>query len=487
MTDKKNMLSEVFPIPAALGATESIVTAAASFIVAVFLSWASIVLYYHKSKWRPLDTLIFLLLLECILKQAIAVLYSCLVLLQPAQTASWCPAVIWLTAASHTLQASTVTTLSLSVLLRVRMPSVKYRETLSKSHVVYHCGCLFLLSGCVGVAAILAQTRNDACVPHHDKRYLVFYLTLHSSLILCSVISLIYSCSCRRTHNTTTTNTICSSSCSTGLHSKQLLLNSSSDISSALSDISMISAKSKSSPAVAVSGGNGVGGSIAASSSSARVSYSVSNCSGCRFKNSLVEKLLLENPPPQHRFKAQRVNSYLTSAVRPDPVHRFTTKGMTVASAATDKSELNETHFLCCDTADNSTYARTYHQEQRGSGGKTIGYNSTCDTSSSSSNGRSIGRSGCYFNHRLLIPEDICLATISAIICMTYLVDHIPVLVSVRIYLSPLFPNYSKFKKFLVFNMYLPSNLICYNIRNDTDLQENLCSILNIQFFEIIK
>lgn len=228
-----------------------IATGVGAPVVAVILCWAVLVLHCDRSRWRPLDPLLVALLGESALHQVAACTHTVLALLRP-EGEIWCSGLAWLLQAVRTMQAGTLTSLALGRFLR-------YRPLL-----LYHIACLTVLSSCVGVAAVLA--RSEACESESDKRYVIFWLGLHGVLLATSVFALVSSC-CRGTDIDDTIHA--------GGNQRRQLLNSSSDLSSALSDISMISTMR--------------------SRSGRGISHSVSDCSA-RTRHCLVEELLRISP-----------------------------------------------------------------------------------------------------------------------------------------------------------------------------------------------
>nr|XP_018904560.1 PREDICTED: uncharacterized protein LOC109035401 [Bemisia tabaci] len=229
-------------------------------LVGVWLGWAALIVYSHRAQWRLLDPLLLALLLLALARQLAAAALTAVHLLRPSD--DWCSALAFLLAAADAMQAATLATLVFSKFLHLRLPRDKFRKTLSKSHLIYHLACLVLISSCIGVAAVIGKT--DHCVYYSDKRYISFWLTLHSALIVLSFCVLIYSSCLRGSVGTSVSNTYYQ-------NQRRLLLNSSSDLSCALSDISMLSSKSR----------------------NRGVNYSVSNCSSnLNRRHCLVEELL---------------------------------------------------------------------------------------------------------------------------------------------------------------------------------------------------
>lgn len=318
-----------------------IVTGVGASVVAVILGWAVLVLHCDRSRWRPLDPLLVALLGESAVHQIATCIHAILVLLRP-EGEIWCSLLAWLLQAVRTMQAGTLTSLALGRFLR-------YRPLL-----LYHLACLTVLSSCVGVAAVLA--RSEACKSDSDRRYVVFWLGLHGVLLATSVLALVSSC-CRGTE---LDDTILSNG-----NQRRQLLNSSSDLSSALSDISMISTmKSRS--------GRGI-------------AHSVSDCSA-RTRHCLVEELLRISP---------------TSSGTSPPV--------TFLNGAPDASRLHySSSFLSRDDPD-------------------YGLPEPCYVSTTNSASSTNSRIPCLTRRS---QQQIPLTTVLSVLSLCYIVNHIPILVS---------------------------------------------------------
>ncbi|XP_034240239.1 uncharacterized protein LOC117644735 [Thrips palmi] len=175
-------------------------------------------------------------------------------LLGPLQ---WCSAATWLLASGQTLQAGTLVTLAVTRLLRLRRVTA-----VTRTHVIYHLISLTLLSACVGITAVLAREEDVAAdvtcafLPHElDPRYAVLSLALHSAFMLAAVLVAGVCCCLKAPQHDKhafDNSTVARRMCLQGLplpgrhrrrqHKNQALFTSSSDLSSALSDFSSVSA-----------------------------------------------------------------------------------------------------------------------------------------------------------------------------------------------------------------------------------------------------
>lgn len=373
-----------------------IATGVGAPVVAVFLLWAALVLHCERRRWRPLDPLLLALLLESVLQQAGACLSTAVLLFRPDEEL-WCSALVWWLAAVRALQAGTLTSLACARLFRVRY-----------SHLIYHLACLGMISACIGVAAVLA--RASPCGDSPDRRYVVFSLALHVVLVFVSFVGIV--CCCCRPHLPPETNCFVDSS----RPRRRQLLNSSSDLSSAMSDISMISTMR--------------------SRSGKGISHSVSDCSARRMRHSLVEELLRispvnngQNPPV----------TFLNGA--PDPSrlvsnHSFLSGKLPRTCGHYDSPELQipcaaileETRLMGCDLDAGSYGVSTLRQGE------------PCYISTSTSASSTNSRSPCLATDRL---QDVSLSTIVTVLLLCYCINHVPVLVSITysVYCICLFPD----------------------------------------------
>ncbi|XP_054268975.1 uncharacterized protein LOC128990569 [Macrosteles quadrilineatus] len=343
-----------------------IATGVGAPVVAVFLLWGALVLHCDRRRWRPLDPLLVALLLQSVLHQGGACL-STLVLLFRPQEELWCSVLVWWLAAVRALQASTLTTLATARLFRVRY-----------SHLIYHLVCLTMIAGCIGVAAVLA--RASPCEDSPDRRYVVFSVALHIALAFASVVGLICCCCKPSIPPETFVN---------NSRHRRRLLNSSSDLSSAMSDISVISTMR--------------------SRSGKGVSHSVSDCSARRMRHSLVEELLRVSPVSSGQNPPI---TFLNGA--PDP-----TRLLQRSPCCESPPELQipcaailEETKLMCDLDASSYGVSTLRQEP-------------CYISTSTSASSTNSRSPCLAAERI---EDVSLSTIVAVLLLSYSINHIPVL-----------------------------------------------------------
>lgn len=172
----------------------------------------------------------------------------------------WCSAATWLLTSGQTLQAGTLVTMAVTRLLRLRRITA-----VTRTHLIYHLISLTLLSACVGITAVLAREEDVvdatcAFLPHElDPRYAVLSLALHSAFMLAAVLVAAVCCCLRpplkhalHAFDDTPDSTVARRMCLQGLplpgrhrrrqHKNQALFTSSSDLSSALSDFSSVSA-----------------------------------------------------------------------------------------------------------------------------------------------------------------------------------------------------------------------------------------------------
>ncbi|KAK3911243.1 HTH-type transcriptional activator Btr [Frankliniella fusca] len=241
-------------------------TAVGAALAAVPLCWTLLVLHRGggrgRAAWLPLDVLLAALAWQGLVQQAAALLYSLLAmsLLGPLQ---WCSAATWLLASGQTLQAGTLVTLAVTRLLLLRRVTA-----VTRTHLVYHLISLTLLSACVGITAVLARDARGeqvvpqglqgpqagcAFLPHElDPRYAVLSLSLHSAFLLAAVLVAAVCCCLRRPGpgpgpGRVAQPRLCRLAQGLALplpHRRRQhnLFTSSSDLSSALSDFSSVSA-----------------------------------------------------------------------------------------------------------------------------------------------------------------------------------------------------------------------------------------------------
>ncbi|RZF49084.1 hypothetical protein LSTR_LSTR008370 [Laodelphax striatellus] len=344
-----------------------LVTGAGAPLAAVVLCWAVLVLrcsHGSPSHWRrPLDPLLVALLVEAVVQQVAASLHAALALLRP-ESDVWCSLLVWLLQAVRTMQAGTLASLALARFFRHR------------PLLVYHLICLLVLSSSVGVAAVLARVRP--CHAESDRRYIVFWLGLHTSLAVGSVLALFSTC-CRLSSSSSS-----ASSATDCPVQRRQLLNSSSDLSSALSDISMISTmRSRSTRA---------GG----------VSHSVSDCSA-RARRCLVEELLRISP----------VNEQNSAGTPP----------ITFLDSGPDTSRL---HYS------SSFLSRVGAGSQLESGSEDLDYGAIaepCYVSTTNSASSTNSRAPCLHNSSTRARQELPICTVLSVLGLCYFVNHIPVLV----------------------------------------------------------
>lgn len=351
-----------------------ITTGVGAPVAAVFLLWAALVLHCDRRRWRPQDPLLMALLLESVLQQAGTCLSTVVLLFRPGEEA-WCSGLVWWLAAVRTLQAGTLTTLAASRVLRVRY-----------SPLLYHLVCLALLSACVGLAAVLA--RVEPCQHSPDRRYVVFSIALHSVLAFASCVGLVY-CSCRP--NVPNGEATCFAD--DARHRRRRLLNSSSDLSSAMSDVSMIST-------MRTRAGRGI-------------SHSASDCSARRIRHSLVEELLRISPVDSgHNPPVTFLNGAPDPArVLPPPKSR---------GCPHYDTPLPDLQPPCAAILEDGCDVDSY-------GLSTLRYHEPCYLSTSTSASSTHSRAPCLASDTL---DDVSLTTITAILLMCYSINHIPVSVS---------------------------------------------------------
>lgn len=350
-----------------------IATGVGAPVAAVFLLWAALVLHCDRRHWRPQDPLLMALLLESVLQQAGACLSTVVLLFRPGEEV-WCSALVWWLAAVRTLQAGTLATLAASRLLRVRY-----------SPLLYHLVCLALLSACVGLAAVLA--RVAPCEDSPDRRYVVFSLALHLVLAFASCVGLI--CCCCRPRIPPDEATCFAHN---ARHRRRQLLNSSSDLSSAMSDVSMISTMRS-------RAGKGI-------------SHSASDCSR-RIRHSLVEELLRISPvnsgqnPPVTFLNGAPDPGRLVSPLKPRGCHHYDTPP-------------HDLQLPCAAIMEDGCDVDSY-------GLSTLRAPEPCYLSTSTSASSTHSRAPCLSTDS---PQDVSLTTISAILLLCYSINHFPVLVS---------------------------------------------------------
>lgn len=359
-------------------------------IVAVSLSWTLLVFYCHRKKWRPLDILFVFILVQIILKQCGAFAHTVLELLRPEE-AAWCSGLSWLFTTSHTMEAGLLTTLSLGSLLQNKMDHHLYRRTFSKSHLIYHVTCLLILSTCVGIAGVISK--QNSCSDRSDKRYVIFWLTLHAALMVISFICFLTNCLRK--------DTAPKHSCfaSSKNHCSQLL-NSSSDLSSAVSDVSMLSSNR--------------------SRINHGIRYSISDCSTSniiRSRQNLLEEFMKTPVSSNYDFQSNS-DAKLLKNFSASQMHLPNTLDSSIREFSRIPEEANLFDSSRCEL-DSSSYSTILRPCRE-----------SCYTTSTSSASASSTNSRKRLTKHVSIEENIPLYTIVCIVTYCYVIHHIPNLVS---------------------------------------------------------
>jgi len=370
----------------------------------VWLCWAILVLWFGRGQWRPSDPLLIALLAEAIAKQAAGTASSALSLFRPDEPAM-CSAVQWLWTAAHTMQAGTLASLALMAGLRRKKRTVAAG---GRPLLLYHLASLSVVSACVGAAALIAQT--DPCAPPSDRRYAVFSLVLHASLAAVAAASAAFGCAGHRKGP------------------NPLLVNSSSDLSSCMSEISTVSSCSR----------GGIRHSVSDCSDRTTVTCttSVTGTGGgyhrtdCALVNDLLRLPSAGNAPPV---------TFLNGAPRTMVHHQ---NG--VAAEDDTLRRMDETKRLIdsgtlLTSSDRDSYAastiRPYRYGGGGGGGGPGSRYQLPSTAASVSVTSTNSRAPCLAK-RVSLVQDVRIGYVVAILFMCYFVDHLPVLVSLKILLS---------------------------------------------------
>lgn len=349
----------------------------------VWLCWAILVLWFGRGQWRPSDPLLIALLAEAIAKQAAGTAGSALSLFRPEEPAL-CSAVQWLWTAAHTMQAGTLASLALMAGLRRKKRTVTAG---GRPLLLYHLASLSVVSACVGAAALIAQT--EPCAPPSDRRYAVFSLVLHASLALVAATSAIFGCAGHRKGP------------------NPLLVNSSSDLSSCMSEISTVSSCSR----------GGIRHSVSDCSDRTTVTCTTSG-TGYRSDCALVHDLLrlpsAGNAPPV---------TFLNGA--PRALHQQHAEDDTLRRLDETKRLIDSGTLLT--SSDRDSYAASTIRPYRYGGGPGSRYlpSTAASVSVSSTN----SRAPCLAK-RVSLVQDVRIGYVVAILFMCYFVDHLPVLVS---------------------------------------------------------
>uniref|UniRef100_A0A8D8T804 Uncharacterized protein n=1 Tax=Cacopsylla melanoneura TaxID=428564 RepID=A0A8D8T804_9HEMI len=382
-------------------------------IVAVSLSWTLLVFHCHRKKWRPLDLLLVFILIQIIFKQCAAFGHTVLELLRPEE-AAWCSGLSWVFTTSHTMEAGLLTTLSLGSLLQNKMDHHLYRRTFSKSHLIYHVTCLFILSTCVGIAGVIAK--QNSCSDKSDRRYVIFWLTLHSALMVISFVCFLTNCIRK---NPTPKHSCFASSKN---HCTQLL-NSSSDLSSAVSDVSMLSSNR--------------------SRINHGIRYSISDCSTSniiRSRQNLLEEFM-KSPSSTNFDYSNNSDTKLLKNVSASQIHLPNTLDSTIREFSRIPEESNlfdRTDTSRCDV-DSSSYSTIIRPCRE-----------SCYTTSTSSASASSTNSRKRLTKHVSIEENMPLYTIVCIVTYCYVIHHIPNLIAIvaEIYIPEMMPPWWKPESF---------------------------------------
>lgn len=352
----------------------------------VWLCWAILVLWFGRGQWRPSDPLLIALLAEAIAKQAAGTAGSALSLFRPDEPAL-CSAVQWLWTAAHTMQAGTLASLALMAGLRRKKRTVTAG---GRPLLLYHLASLSVVSACVGAAALIAQT--DPCSPPSDRRYAVFSLVLHASLALVAAASAAFGCAGHRKGP------------------NPLLVNSSSDLSSCMSEISTVSSCSR----------GGIRHSVSDCSDRTMVTCSTS-ATGYRSDCALVHDLLRlpaagNAPPVTFLNGAPRALMQQQQHAEDDTLRRLD-----------ETKRLIDSGTLLTSSDRDSYAASTMRPYRYGGGGSGSRYlpSTAASVSVSSTN----SRAPCLAK-RVSLVQDVRIGYVVAILFMCYFVDHLPVLVS---------------------------------------------------------
>lgn len=357
----------------------------------VWLCWAILVLWFGRGQWRPSDPLLIALLAEAIAKQAAGTAGSALSLFRPDEPAL-CSAVQWLWTAAHTMQAGTLASLALMAGLRRKKRTVTAG---GRPLLLYHLASLSVVSACVGAAAIIAQT--DPCAPPSDRRYAVFALVLHAALALVAGASAAFGCAGHRKGP------------------NPLLVNSSSDLSSCMSEISTVSSCSRGGIRHSVSDCSDRTTVTTCTGSSANIGYRTD----CGLVHDLLRLPSAGNAPPVtflngaprallHQHQQQQHSEDECTLRRLDETKRLIDSGTLMTAS------------------DRDSYAASTIRPYRYGVGPGSRYlpSTAASVSVSSTN----SRAPCLAK-RVSLVQDVRIGYVVAILFMCYFVDHLPVLV----------------------------------------------------------
>lgn len=171
-------------------------------IITILLIWTIIIFHKNRKRWAPYDIPIVAILVQSILRNISILTFTVLKATNENLNFDYCSVGVWLFNSLHTFQATSLTTLALvgifSIKLRRKQQNIK--QYLTSTHLIYHLFCLTTLCACVGVAAILAQERQDIdtnCLflPFElDIKFYVFIMVLHIFLAFISFVSFFIIC-----------------------------------------------------------------------------------------------------------------------------------------------------------------------------------------------------------------------------------------------------------------------------------------------------
>ncbi|XP_050539273.1 uncharacterized protein LOC126904335 [Daktulosphaira vitifoliae] len=345
----------------------------------VWLCWAILVLWFGRGQWRPSDPLLIALLGEAIAKQIASSSGSALSLFRPDEPAL-CSAVQWLWTAAHTMQAGTLASLALMAGLRRKKSTVAAG---GRPLLLYHLASLSIVSACVGAASLIAQA--DPCAPPTDRRYAVFSLVLHASLAVVALTSAALGCAAGRKKGPP----------------NPLLVSSSSDLSSCMSDLSTVSSCSR-------------GG----------IRHSVSDCSDrvvpYRSDCALVQDLMRLPTSPANGAPLTFLNGGPRALLHQDHRHQFNHQDDTLRRLDETKRLIDTNAMATTGTLD-SYATSTMGLPPYKYGSRYLP--STTSMSASSTN----SRAPCLAK-KVSLVQDVSIGYAVAILFMCYFVDHIPVL-----------------------------------------------------------
>lgn len=359
----------------------------------VWLCWAILVLWFGRGQWRPSDPLLIALLAEAIAKQAAGTAGSALSLFRPDEPAL-CSAVQWLWTAAHTMQAGTLASLALMAGLRRKKRTVAAG---GRPLLLYHLASLSVVSACVGAAALIAQT--DPCSPPSDRRYAVFSLVLHASLAAVAAASAAFGCAGHRKGP------------------NPLLVNSSSDLSSCMSEISTVSSCSR----------GGIRHSVSDCSDRTTVTCTTSatgtggyHRTDCALVNDLLRLPSAGNAPPV---------TFLNGAPRALMHHQNGAVAEDDTLRRMDETKRLIDSGTLLTSSDRDSYAASTIRPYRYGGGGGLGSRYQLPSTAASVSVTSTNSRAPCLAKRVSLVQDVRIGYVVAILLMCYFVDHLPVLV----------------------------------------------------------